>query len=881
MTSLQRQAPPRSILLPSPTKPNYDLPLQHPYPARYPRDSSSSPSSTGYATTTTPNIPAGSTLDMPGRRRTSITIEERPRIVVRPLVGNIDSQRRNRRRSSAGSATSATSPVAQQFGRGKDEAGEHGGNLAVASVTRKTSTGKAFANLFRKKKGTNKDETDAPGPLKGKDISVVSLEGEIMEYGSTSADQTTTINAMRKRALSSSPESRQPSNKQQYQASETSLKPNFPAAPIRRVSESDVERRQQTHKEDASTRFHRPMLTLNMRTQSAITPARIGSPIALQTPTMSPNLNDGYGHDPYQPRRRSSTRLVSPSASGSSRGKSSSRVTSPTSPGFSTFQGFTAPSASSSPRMQSPGYASDVRSGFHSPTSPMSTSPVFSSPQHQYPANSAPFSLMIRRESEGIRAPQPQQQQPRVGSAPSRSSTEFGETVEEETLQQKHAFDPAQFDDGSDSESGAERRNTIPQRTTPSPETSAMREKRTSSGPYPVDPTSSGLATPILTEIPITVISASDSAPLMQRSESGPPPTFKFIPATPIAPENKDEEGDSGGSQRGDGSTGGESQRKKNRNSLPPVPVNPIRPRKLELVLDLNTTPDKIQASRRTESDSTPVQPRTPISALDSLLNDNAFYDPDTTEAFDEAELADYSRTSSSPPVRSPSRESLMRNTVPLRLSTSPRLVTATDVCRPVNSSLSMASSCQSSHALTLSSSSTIASSLDSIHTLDLEDVESALGSMLASLSTRPSLASRLTLTDPQLADSRELKSNERAPPPPEMELSALGFGQPSMHTSDYEYNSETPTRRDHRRSWAPRNDFAPATTYASEYITRRDSYDEADAEVNDSETDSIFSDIDDLGSVSIAVVHKKSPGMFASPRTMSMEATNTNQLQR
>ncbi|KAJ9119451.1 hypothetical protein QFC24_005684 [Naganishia onofrii] len=882
MTSLQRQAPPRSILLPSPTKPSFDLPLQHPYPARYPRESNSAPYSAGYATTSIPNKPVGAASDMSGRRRTSITIEEKPRIVVRPLIGNDDSQKRNRRRSSAGSPSSTASAIAQQFSGGKDEASETGGNLAVASVTRKTSTSKAFANLFRKKKG-NKDETDVPisqqqdmvskGFLKGKDNSVVSLEGEIMEYGHYGADQTTSIKAMRKRALSSSPESRSPSNSQQHHAGETSLKPNFPTAPIRRVSESDVERHQQNDRSDSSTPFRRPMLTLDMRTQSANTPSHIGSPISLQTPTMSPNLNGSYGYDQYQPRRRSSTRLVSPAASASSRGgKSSSRVTSPTSPGFSTFQGFSPSSATASPR-------STFGTGFHSPTSPMSTSPVFSSAQNQYPSSSVPFSLTIRRENDGV--PTLQQQQQCVGSTSS-SSAEYRKTIEEETLQQEHRFDPAQFDDGSDSESGVGRRSTVPQRTVPSQNiTASMKEKRmSSSGPHRVGTTSSGPATPVLTDIPITVISASDSAPLMQRSESGPPPTFKFIPATPIAPENEDDEGESDGSQRKDGSMGGESKRAKNRNSLPPVPVNPIRPRKLELVLDLNTAPVPAQATRQQNINSEPVQASTPISALDSLLNDNAFYDPDTNESFEEDDLADYSCPTSSPPVRSPSRESLLRNTVPLRLSHSPRLVTTTDVCRPVTSSLSMAASCQSSHALTLSSSSTIASSLDSMHTLDLEDVESALGTMLASLSTRPSLASRLTLTDPQLMQSRDVRSDKPAPPP-EMGLSALGFGEPNMHTSDYDYNSETPTRRDHRRSWTPRNDIEPVNTvnaYVPEHTTRSDSCDaEADAEANDSETDSIFSDIDDLGSVSIAVVHK-SPGMFAPPRTLSMEDANSKQ---
>ncbi|KAJ9117607.1 hypothetical protein QFC22_004457 [Naganishia vaughanmartiniae] len=882
MTSLQRQAPPRSILLPSPTKSNYELPLQHPYPARYPRESYSAPSSAGYTTTSTSNKPIGAASDVPGRRRTSITIEERPRIVVRPLVGNDDSQRRNRRRSSATSTTSGTvSPIVPQSCGGKDKTSEDYGKLAVAGVSRKTSTSKAFANLFRKKKGP-KDESDAPASLKEKDMSSVSLEGEIMEYGRNN-DQTITIKAIRKRALSTSPESR-PSNDQHQRSGETSLKPNFPAAPVRRVSESDVERRQENETVDSSARFRRPMLTLNMRTQSATAP-RIGSPISVQTPITSPNLNDSYGHDQYQPRRRSSTRLISPSsASASSRAKSSSRVTSPTSPGFSNFQGF-ASSITTSLQSTGLGYGSEFGgTGLHSPTSPMAASPVFSSLQNQHPSSSVPFSLTIRRKSDGFHASPPrqsqqQQQQHRAGSGSIQSSTEYQGVVEQKTLQQVHPFDPAQFDDGSDNEGGADRRSTVTQRTRPSPEPTAF-GKRTSSA-LNASTSSSGPATPILTEIPITVISASDLAPMMQRSESGPPPTFKFIPATPIAPEEKDEEGgDSDASQRNDGSMGGESKRKKNRNSLPPVPINPIRPRKLELVLDLNTTPVKVQAPHRTESDSTPVQATTPITALDSLLNDNAFHDPDANEAFEQDDLANYSYASSSGPVRSPSRESLMRNTVPLRLSNSPRLVTATDVCRPVNSSLSMASSCQSSHALTLSSSSTIASSLDSLHTLDLEDVESALGSMLASLSTRPSLASRLTLTDPQLGEPRNVKPNERVPA--EMGLSALGFGGPDLNAADYDYNAETPTRRDHRHSWIPQNETEPVNAYATEYVAGRDSYDgEADAEVNDSETDSIFSDIDDLGSVSIAVVHKKSPGMFASPRTLSMEDANTKQSPR
>lgn len=883
MTTFQRQAPPRSILLPSPTKPTYDLPLQHPYPARYPRESYSAPSSAGYATTSIPNKAVGAASDVPGRRRTSITIEERPRIVVRPLVGTDDSQRRNRRRSSAGSTSSPASPIAQQCPRGPDEASETGGNLVVASVTRKTSTSKAFTNLFRKKK-ERKDETDASsssqqdtinkGSLKGKDISLVSLEGEIIEYGRNGIDQTITIKAMRKRALSSSPESRQPA----HQAGEKSLRPNFPAVPIRRVSESDVDRHQQNETAESSARIRRPMLTLNMRTQSAI-PPRVGSPISMQTPHMSPNMVNSQTYDQYQPRRRSSTRLVSPSASGSARGKSSSRVTSPTSPGFSAFQGFTSPT-NTNPQSIGTGLASDFGTGFYSPTSPMSASPAFPSPR-QYPSSCVPFSLTIRRESDSTQTSVQQQQQ--FGSASSRSSTEYRETVGEENMQQEHAFDPAQFEDGSDSEAGgAERRISVSQRTIPTRETNGMRGKQPLSRAPLVDTPSSGPVTPVLNEIPINVISASDSAPLMQRSESGPPPTFKFIPATPIAPENEDDaECVSDDSQRKDGVDSNESKKKKNRNSLPPVPVNPIRPRKLELVLDLNTAPEQVQSTRPTENNFESVQSNTPISALDSLLNDNAFYDPDTNEAFDEDDLASYSR------VRSPSRESLLRNTVPLRLSNSPRLVTTTDVCRPVNSSLSMASSCQSSHALTLSTSSTIASSLDSLHTLDLEDVESALGTMLASLSTRPSLASRLALTDPQLAESRDAKLGERAPPP-EMELSALGFGEPqplaynTMGTAEFDVNSETPTRRDHRRSWTSRTIIEPVKTHASGPAATREACDaEADAEVNDSETDSIFSDIDDLGSVSIAVVHKKSPGLFASPRTVSIEDADSKRSQR
>ncbi|KAJ9104933.1 hypothetical protein QFC19_003728 [Naganishia cerealis] len=694
---------------------------------------------------------------------------------------------------------------------GTNEGTESGTVQSVAvGMTRKTSTSKAFANLFlgRKKKATkNEIESTLSSPrksdrgdkelIKCKDISLVSLEGEVVEYGRNGVDDTITVKAMRKRALStSSPESRQTSNNRTYQPGDTtSLKPTFPMmGPIRRVSESDAEQRdRQTNPTNASAggTFRRPMLTLNLYTHPTNAPQIVGSPVSpMGTPTMSPILRDPHNHD---------------------------------------------------------------------------------------------------LEGEAI---QPPLLRHVVTTA---SGGEPCGIFETGTLRQDTLFDPAQFEDGSDSESALDRQGTLFDRSSRSPGTAETRGERVTNNPVPVDG-SSVPTTPALDEIPITVISASDSAPLMQRSESGPPPTFKFIPATPIAPEDGDdakEHADSDDTCGKDDSVGGaikKQKKNKNRNSLPPVPVNPIRPRKLELVLELNTAPE--QTSREeSHSEAEPLQASTPISALDSLLNDNAFYGPDPNEAFYEDDLLGEDNaypplTSSSPsdlaPVRSPSRESLLRNTVPLRLSTSPKLVTAANVCRPVNSSLSMASSCQSSHALTLSTSSTIASSFNSFDTMDLEDVESALGTMLASLSTRPSLASRLTLTDPLLAaESRVVKSQERIPTA-ELGLSALGFGAPSAAPGfsavrDVDHDA-TPTRREHRRSWATQPDSQPLNAHNGPlYIpTHHESHrtEQAEVDANDSETDSIFSDIDDLGSVSIAVV-QKSPRMFASPRTLSIGHTD------
>lgn len=414
-----------------------------------------------------------------------------------------------------------------------------------------------------------------------------------------------------------------------------------------------------------------------------------------------------------------------------------------------------------------------------------------------------PFSLMIRHQDQSPRDDMFDVQ-------------EMMETV-------KTAFDPAQFEDGSDTEHYPSEPHK--------PDTKTM---------VPLI----GINTPPMTASPqnewttptldVTFVPHDFTAPEMQRSDSGPPPTFKVIPATPIAPADEPV-----------GATG-------NRDAEPPVPVNPVRPRKLALILDhVVPSPTLVQHT------SKPPHTRP---------------DPLRFDAFQSSGSEGSSPLDFASAVRSPSVESLQRNTEPLRLAHSPRLVSPTSICHPVTSSLTKASTFQSSRALLAESttSSTMATtttstSFDSLDTMDLEDVESALGTMLASLSTRPSLASRLTLDDPQLRDER-----------PEMGLSALGFG-----VADSQAHGKG-------RDYFPSLDsYSSPEPFDVHYATsdiqsrrQRESMYTSDDEGDAHDSDSICSDIDDLGSVSIAVVQKGSPAVFASPRTLSIGDTGMERLQ-
>lgn len=569
-----------------------------------------------------------------------------------------------------------------------------------------------------------------------------------------------------------------------------------PGPPVRRVSESDAVREQGTPL--LTHRPRPPMLQLHT------------SPIQTTPPAQGP-------------RRRSSTRLASPSLSSApSSRRTSSRPTSPSSPGFTTFHGFTAATPRDS--SQRYGYAS-----MSSPRSPMTAPPEsFRSSAAQFPQNPVPFSLTIRPETDD------------------RSTSVSAPTIDSE-IPQQGLFDPAQFEDGSDGESWMDKLAPLIALHTP-PTTSATSAFPTNGASKPCTPV---LGQHADTKDRVSII--FDVAPPMVRSDSGPPPTFKVIPATPIVPPDEETPGD--GSAADDDKQAVEVKRKKSRNSLPPVPVNPVRPRMLALLLDTGSTDGEPSTSVE-QGDEREGR----LGAV-SLLGSEVF-----KTGSDSAEDSSINSSPVLPPVRSPSVESLQRNTAPLRLAHSPRLVTA-GISHPVHSSLSMSSSLQSSRALTLSTSSTIGSSLDSLDTMDLDDVESALGTMLASLSTRPSLADRLALDDPNLANVQAAPQRRKAQ---EMELSALGFGAPD--TAEQGRAEPSP------RNFFPPLDYAPSEINLYEPNTSNGVYgassytsDDEDGDINDSETDSMFSDIDDLGSVSIAVVQKQTQAVFASPRTLSI----------
>lgn len=682
MTSIHTT--PRSILLPSPIRPSFN--------------------------------------DADARPRTSITIEERPRIVSRPLV--VDG-RRNRRRSSASQ-------------------GEEVG------VERKGSTGGVFGGLFsgRKKKVGKDDSAVGDGPnmdrgTTGKETSMESLEGEVI-----------------------------------YQT----LKP-IPPTPTRRSSESDMPVRNDNTRYPIG-RPRPPLLSLN-------------------TAPVVPRATNSSNARP-QPRRRSSTRLVSPA--------SSSRPTSPTSPslvlpgrgGFTPFY---------HQAYQPPPMSAPASSSFRTSQMQMAQRNV-----------EVPFSLTIRHQDQGP-------------SASTRETSMFDVQEMMETVQRGAVFDPAQFEDGSDGEQ-------LPSKGKIETTTTMVPLIGISTPPMTADSRNTEWTTPTLD---VTFVQHDFNAPEMQRSDSGPPPTFKVIPATPIVPADEEP------AKQGEGSA-------KKRDSGPPVPVNPVRPRKLALMLDSQagfSSPSLV----RNDDEPSSSSPRRP--------------DPLVLDAFHSSGSEGGSPVDFHPAVRSPSMESLQRNTEPLRLAHSPRLVSPVTVCHPVTSSLAMASPYQSSRALALSTSSTMAtttgtsSSFDSLDTMDLEDVESALGTMLASLSTRPSLASRLTLDDPQMRDVDTYRA-------PEMGLSALGFGvgdsqaQPTKGRDYFPSLDSYSSREPFNVHYA--DDLEPRRHRESTYTS------DEDGEANDS--DSVCSDFDDLGSVSIAVVQKGSPAVFASPRTLSIGDTGVEKLQ-
>lgn len=426
-----------------------------------------------------------------------------------------------------------------------------------------------------------------------------------------------------------------------------------------------------------------------------------------------------------------------------------------------------------------------------------------------FPQNPVPFSLTIR----------PEESTSYDERLPSTATTQPHSTETDSETPRQTVFDPAQFEDGSDGETWLDKLAPLIALSTPPPTSTTSTFPSAAITSPPSVP-----RTPVLgdqAEQRVSIV--FDNAPPMTRSDSGPPPTFKVIPATPIVPPDE--------TVASPASKDAETKQRKARASEPPVPVNPVRPRKLALLLDDGPKGEQEKGDA--------------MGAV-SLLGSEVF------QAGSESEES----TNTSPvlpPVRSPSAESLQRNTAPLRLAHSPRLVTR--VCHPVpvQASLSMSSSLQSSHALTLSSSSTIGSSLDSFDGMDLDDVESALGTMLASLSTRPSLADRLAHDDPTAAPRGKT----------EMGLSALGFGVP-----DQAVQADTSPRDFFASLDYPREE---TTIHGPSVHRASDASDDEDADINDSETDSIFSDIDDLGSVSIAVVQKQTQAVFASPRTVSI----------
>lgn len=655
---------PRSILLPSPTRPSFHE----------------------------PDRPRTSFNESDSRARTSITIDDRPRIVSRPLVEG----RRDRRRSSAS----------------QEETG----------AERK---GGVFGGLFSgRKKKIGKEDVGVPMGISarqsmsravGKEGMMESLEGEVIH---------------------------------------AQLKPVLPT-PVRRASESDMPARE-------ATRPRPPLLSLNT------------------TPVVPPS---SAGARP-SPRRRSSTRLVSPSTS--------SRPTSPTSPSL---------------MLPSAGFTPFYHSGRTYNPPPMSapaSSSSFRASQMPQRSVEIPFSLTIRH----------QERDPRDDMYDVQESVQTVQT----------AFDPAQFEDGSDTEQWPLKPSQ--------PETTMVPLIGISTPPMTASPQNEW-TTPTLD---VTFVSHDfTAAPEMQRSDSGPPPTFKVIPATPIAPaENSPQEKQAAAVE------------------AVMVPVNPVRPRKLALMLDA-------AGPSRVPSDASSPESASP--RVDPLGFESAFQSSGSEGS---------SPLEFTPSVRSPSVESLQRNTEPLRLAHSPRLVSPKEICHPVTSSLGMTSPYQSSRALaesttsstmaTTTTTTTSSTSFDSLDTMDLEDVESALGTMLASLSTRPSLASRLTLDDPGITYRAE------------MGLSALGFGVGQDQTQ--------PKGRDYFPSLDSYSGAEPFNVLYSDVSPRgeRESTYTSDDEAQDS--DSICSDIDDLGSVSIAVVQKGSPGVFASPRTLSIGDGGVERLQ-
>lgn len=618
-------------------------------------------------------------------------------------------------------------------------------------MERKGSTGGVFGGLFsgRKKKigkdgGAVRDERDLNRGTMAKGTTMELLEGEVIHQ---------------------------------------TLKPILPTT-TRRSSESDMPVRNDQPRYPIG-RPRPPLLSLN-------------------TAPVVPTATNPSNARP-QPRRRSSTRLISPSAS--------SRPTSPTSPslvlpgggGFTPFyhQTYTPPPMSA----------------------PASVSFRTSQMQMAQRNVEVPFSLTIRHQDRGP-------------LASTRETSIFDVEEMMETVQRGAVFDPAQFEDGSDGEQ-------LPLKVKKAETTTMVPLIGISTPPMTADPRNTEWTTPTLD---VTFVQHDFTAPEMQRSDSGPPPTFKVIPATPIVPADEE------AANQGEGSA-------RKRDSEPPVPVNPVRPRKLALMLDGQAGFSNTSLVRDNEDEASSTSPRRP--------------DPLVLDAFQSSGSEGGSPVDLHPAVRSPSVESLQRNTEPLRLAHSPRLVSPVMVCHPVTSSLAMASPYQSSRALALSTSSTMAtttgtlSSFDSLDTMDLEDVESALGTMLASLSTRPSLASRLTLDDPQMRDVDTYRA-------PEMGLSALGFGvgdgqaQPTKGRDYFPSLDSYSSREPFNVHYA--DDLEPRRHRESTYTS------EEDGEANDS--DSVCSDIDDLGSVSIAVVQKGSPAVFASPRTLSMGDAGVERLQ-